>query len=451
VTAGTLTSTNPSEVAPPEGAIAIRVFLQRITEAGTVAALVLGALALWLYMANGRYIGSGDTIPAELLPISVLKEHNLDFNEFSDRHAPQPYYFVVRKERVISFYSIVPGLLNVPVHVAAQKLLGWDTYAMRHKLSKCTAALVTAASVAFLFLVLVKLCQRHRTAFLIAVVYAVCTCAWSVAAQGLWQHGPSLFFLTAALACLVRPERSWLFALGGFCFGMAVFNRPTNLVFALPAAVYVLWQHPRRLAGFLLAAAVPALLMAWYSWEFWGSLLALGQGHRLVAIHGPHATHFHHPLVEGMVGVLFSPGRGLLVFSPVFLFAFPFFLYALWPRAKVRPVYRLMAMGALAYLILFARWSVWWGGYSFGYRMLLEMLPALSLFLALAWERWIGRRWWRRAAFLLAVLVSFYVQILGAWAYPSDWNGRVNIDANPQRNWDWRDSELVALHKKLSW
>jgi hypothetical protein len=416
----------------------------------TVSALLLAALSLSLYMANGRCIGSGDTAPAELLPVSVLREHNLDFNEFSDRQSPQPEYFVVRNDRVISFYPIVPGLLNVPAHMVAQNILGWDSYARRQDLSKWTAAVVTAASVAFLFLTLVKLCERRSTALLITVVYAVCTCAWSVAAQGLWQHGPSLFFLTAALACLVRPERPWLFALGGFCMGMAVFNRPANALFALPAAAYVLWQHPRRLAGFLLAAAVPAALMAWYSWEYWGSLLALGQGLGRVEKVGAHVTNFHYPLLKGMAGVLFSPGHGLLVFSPVFLFAFPMLLHSLWPWANVRPVYRPLAVGALADLILFSLWSVWWGGWSFGYRLLLEMLPALSVFLALAWERWLVRRWYCRTAFLLAALVSFYIQFLGAWIYPTDWNGRVNIDFNPQRNWDWRDSELSALHKQFT-
>ncbi len=426
----------------------LRVLLARMSKSNWFLALALGGLALLLYLSNGRCIGAGDSIPAELLPVSLLKEHNLDFNEFSDKTQPQPFWFVVKNDRVISFYPIIPGILNVPAHVLG-KALGWDTYAQRQQLSKWTSAFLTAASVAFLFLTLIKLCERRSTAVLVSVVYAVCTCAWSVASQGLWQHGPSLFFLTAAFACIVRTERPWLLAMAGFFFGMAVFNRPANFVFAFPAAVYVLWLYPRRLTWFLLAAGVPAVFMAWYSLEFWGSLMALGQGHRFAGTHGPHITHFHYPLFKGMSGVLLSPGRGLFIFSPIFLFAVPMFLYAFWPRSKLRPIYVLLAVGALADLILFSRWSVWWGGWSFGYRMLLEMLPALCIFLALTWERWIALRLWRRALFLLAALVSLYIQFLGAWFFPSDWNGRVNIDGNPDRNWDWRDSELAALQKNF--
>jgi len=107
-----------------------------------------------------------------------------------------------------------------------------------------------------------------------------------------------------------------------------------------------------------------------------------------------------------------------------------------------------VAIGAITDLILFSKWSVWWGGHSFGYRMLLEILPALALFLALAWERWIAPRKWCRVLFLTTILISFYFQFLGAWIYPTGWNSRVNIDLNPARNWDWQDSELMACHRQ---
>jgi hypothetical protein len=143
------------------------------------------------------------------------------------------------------------------------------------------------------------------------------------------------------------------------------------------------------------------------------------------------------------------------------LYAFSFLQKTLFPMAIITLFWKdhigldlteillFLAIGGLADLILLSRYSVWWGGHSFGYRMLLEMLPAMAVFLALAWERWIVHRWWRSALFLLAVLVSFYVQLLGAWVYPTDWNSRVNINANPGRTWEWRDSELRACHAQF--
>ena len=290
----------------------------------TAVSLILGLTAMCLYMSNGRYIGTSDTMPALLLPLSLIDERDLDFNEFSPVHQPQPYWFVVKKERVVSYYPVMPGILNTITHLMSRQL-GLNCQAPCVPTAKFTAAAVTAASVSLLFLTLIKLCRHRHTAIVVTILYAICTCVWSVAAQGLWQHGPSLLFLTAALACLVRPERIWLFALSGFFLGLAVFNRPTNILLALPATVYVLWSHPRQLGRFLAAAALPAIFMAWYSWAYWGSLLALGQGQGVMAgTPGAHANHFNYPILKGMAGVLFSPGRGLFVFSPIFLFAVPF-------------------------------------------------------------------------------------------------------------------------------
>ncbi|MFC1831012.1 hypothetical protein ACFL0S_03210 [Thermodesulfobacteriota bacterium] len=415
-----------------------------------ILSLVLGIAAMCLYTSNGRFTGTSDTIPAALLPLSILDEKNLDFNEFSNVHEPQPSWYVVKNDRVVSYYPIMPGILNTFTHLVSRQF-GFICKAPCTLAAKFTSAAVSAASVSFLFLTLIRLCQQRQTVLVITILYGVCTCVWSVASQGLWQHGPSLFFLTAALACLVRPERRWVFALGGFFLGMAVFNRPTNIMFAIPATIYVLWRHPRLLGYFLLAAFIPALLMAWYSWEYWGSLLALGQGHSMSSgTHGSHTTNFNYPLLKGMAGLLFSPGRGLFVFSPFFLFGVPLWLYALWPWAKIDPLYRFIAFGALANLFLFSSWSIWWGGWSFGYRMLLEIVPFLMILLAATYERWITPHRGLHTIFIITTLISFYIHFLGATFYPTDWNSRVDIDSHPERTWDWYDSELKALHKEFT-
>jgi hypothetical protein len=54
--------------------------------------LVAFFLPLTVFLIGFRYVGSGDTEPAELLPISLLSRGSLDFNEFvSGRDLPYPY------------------------------------------------------------------------------------------------------------------------------------------------------------------------------------------------------------------------------------------------------------------------------------------------------------------------------------------------------------------------
>jgi hypothetical protein len=414
--------------------------------AHVLLAIALGAAALYVYMLNDRYLGSGDTAPAELMPISILREGNLDFNEFGS-NLERGYMYDKVGDRVISFYPIVPGLLNVPAFWLADGD-GVDLHAQRRELSKWSAATVAALSVSLMYLALWSACERWWTPLLLTSLYALGTAAWSVASNGMWQHGPSLLFLAGGMACLAaRP--TWLAALAGLWFGMAVWNRPTNGVFLAAAGMYLLLHRRHALPGFVLAALAPLALMTWYSLTHWGSVLAMGQGHRFGAgRHGPHATHFASPLVENLAGLLLSPARGLLVFSPMLVLSFAMLVYlAAHPRRGALALW--MGVGALGHLIVHAKWSVWWGGWSFGYRLLIEMLPALTLLLALAWEQWVATRWWRLALFAPLAAASIYANYLGAWHYPSDFNAKPgNIDQHTHRLWDVRDTELVRLHRK---
>lgn len=121
-------------------------------------AVLVFAIPLAVYLAGLRYVGSGDTEPAELLPISLLTEGNLDFNEFVP--GPDvPYAYVRIGGRVVSSYPIMAGLLNVPVYATA-RVFGVDLYSQRFRLSMITASVICAFSVLFLFLALVDTAPR---------------------------------------------------------------------------------------------------------------------------------------------------------------------------------------------------------------------------------------------------------------------------------------------------
>ena len=90
-------------------------------------ALAVALAALLVYQLTDNHVRSGDTFPARLLPISILNEGNLNFNEFHRNAAPghqleEDYMFTRVGDRVLSYYSIVPGLVNLPAHWVAQQL-----------------------------------------------------------------------------------------------------------------------------------------------------------------------------------------------------------------------------------------------------------------------------------------------------------------------------------------
>jgi hypothetical protein len=90
-------------------------------------------------------------------------------------------------------------------------------------------------------------------------------------------------------------------------------------------------------------------------------------------------TVFATPLHEGVAGLLMSPGKGLCVYSPFFLFLFvrPARLVG-DPRVRLLTI--ALGVGIALQLAVFGS-TDFRGGFAFGTRYLTDMLPILIFFL----------------------------------------------------------------------
>lgn len=401
------------------------------SRAGALSALVF-ALAFGVLLVGRVYSGAGDTLPAELLPWALLHNGGPDYRGLVVPDYER-YAFRNVEGRVVSVYPLVAGILHVPVAGAAA-FLGHDIVERRIGLARRSAAWIAAASTAFFFLAL-DACVRRRTALLFSAVFLLGTEVFSLVGRGLWQHGPALLFINLALALLVRPR---LVPWSGFPLALAVCARPTVALLAVAIAGWVAWKRRDALPAFLAGAAVPAAALVIYSAGWLGNPLAMGQLQLL------DSTYFGRFSVEALLGLLASPSRGLLVYSPVFLLAF------LPSRQSARDAPPAGLVGALtlfvpSLLVLASFWPNWWGGHSFGYRILSELIPVLLLRAALAWDRPFLPANLFHAAGGLLIGLSIAVHALGAFR-PSRFNVRPdNIDTHPARLWDVRDSDLLRM------
>src|SRR5262249_15778505 len=87
-------------------------------------------------------------------------------------------------------------------------------------------------------------------------------------------------------------------------------------------------------------------------------------------------------------GLLVSPGRGLLVYSPVLLFAIAGIVLG-----RRQTIYRCCALALVAYVIVVANIDQWWGGECFGARKLAESLPLFAVLLVPAVNAIVRTRW----------------------------------------------------------
>ncbi|HEX4440590.1 MAG TPA: hypothetical protein VH854_11005 [Thermoanaerobaculia bacterium] len=391
-----------------------------------------------IYLAGWRYLGSGDTQPAELLPRMLWLGHGFDFASAFPREAPLPYGFRRMQGRVVSTYPIVSGLLNAPVHFFAMAT-GMDGSADSNRLSLVSAAAIAALSVAFLHLALIRLFRSRSTALLMAAAYAFGTCVWSVASRAMWQHGPSLLFQSVAI-WLLAIDTDASIGWSGLPLGLAIVNRPMNVLVALPLAIAGWRRRPAALWRLGAAVLLPLAARAVYAEVYWGNALSQAQADPVPAI----ANFGGNPFV-GLAGLLVSPSRGLLVFSP-FFFIVALSIRPAWRLRREQPLFVALLSSVLLVIVVTSKWTIWWGGHTFGYRLLIEVLPALTVLSALAWEQTVRAHLVPRTAFAVCVLWSVSIHGLGTFAQPTGFNQK--MDEDPRVLWSFRDSDIAMTLAK---
>ena len=134
-----------------------------------------------------------------------------------------------------------------------------------------------------------------------------------------------------------------------------------------------------------------------------------------------HATSAAFGLgFEGFAGLLISPNRGLLIFSPVLLVAVAGIRRSFAEGWRSPLPWCVLALAAQ--YALYGSYAVWWGGHTYGPRYLVDVLPLTVPLAAIAMMEPRFRRGTVRAC-SAALAWSMLVAATGAFCYPNDgWN-----------------------------
>jgi len=400
-------------------------------------------LALAVYLSNAERIGEVDAKPAPYVAISLLRDGDVDLDEFEGlRERASSVVVPGRDGRLRS--KVPPGnvLVALPFFALPVWIGGLEAGSPAvDGLAKLVAALATAAAAA---LVQAAASARApgRPARLAFVAFAFGTGAFSTAAQDLWPHGPALLGVAlAAHALVARAPTPGSAALAGAGAGLALLARPIDGLLGLVALAVCARRGPRALVAFAAGAAPFALLLAGWNQACFGAPWRTG--------YGAEAAAFTGPWLEGLAGLLVAPSRGLLVYSPALALAVPGFL-ALRRRRAPAPAPAAGDPGGAALLILAlypvllwlasAKWHAWVGGWSYGPRLILDAMPVLALLVAEAGPRLEGSA--RRRAFAYALVGwSVAVQALHAYAPSNDWHARHEHDLG-RAAWSVADTQI---------
>ena len=274
----------------------------------------------------------------------------------------------------------------------------------------------------------------------IALGTAFGTPIWSSASRSLWPQTWAVLLMMVGMWILLRGS-DLPFVLGSV-LAWSCLVRPTMIPQVAAATVYILFSYDHRFVlryiGGTLCSLTPICTMMLF---FTGGLFS-------VAYPG---VLFDFPRQFGLrlYGVLFSPSRGLLIFSPFISVA----LYLVIRYWRVLPERRLATLGLVnigMYIIVLSSYLAWWGGNSYGPRLMLEVVPWFVLLAILGVMSFVkdphlSVRWRLTTTSIagLTLALSIVANAPGA-LFQNSINWKPYDEDHLDVLWDWHDPQFLC-------
>jgi len=326
-----------------------------------------------------------------------------------------------REGRVYAKYPIGQSLAEIPFYLMGRTIGGWivpskpqiEYYRNRETLALLFTVLLPVLISAGTCVLLLRLClllgYSARVSLATACAYGVGTMAWPYSGSLLSEPLQTFLLLWSVyLLCRYRRTASmWPLVFSSLAFGCVLTVRP-NLGIALPA----LWLYAvlaprghlssRFVAGalFLVGPLAGVAADLAYNWMRYGSILDFAYS----------GESFSSSLYIGLWGLLLSPGRGLFVYSPALLLAI---VGGVAFCRRHRAEAALLLAVSLTLIVFYAKWWDWAGGYCWGPRFLLPIVPLLMPLVAEAWDRIFSGGRVVRGAAAVVMLAAVAVQVPG--------------------------------------
>jgi hypothetical protein len=440
-----------------------------------VPAKARAALALivlfWVYYSNHVAIWAGDTVGSSVFAANLI-QHNTIYFDAVTQHPfwPSDAYFFAPTvtKHIFSTYPLPPMIIYLPFNAIFYLFAPYchvpvfsaEFESCRLSGDKFSSALLASITSLIFYRIAVFVLDYKATALIATVFYALGTNHFVTSSQSNWQHGPTelLCLIAIGLTLGVWPKNSsrssptlldsvksfFLF----FIFGILVWMRVTNGIWALPFFLWLASRWRQDRFSRLVAAAVVGFCigMLGYVWNLneFGSFF--GGYSRLLS--GALIEISPRQFYEGAYGLLLSPSRGVVIITPIVIFAL-----ALWTRTAslLKPSrFRMLNawwLSAAGLLIFYCFYRVWWGGWSMGSRFLTDAMPIWTLCAAVTAAKLNIK--YLKPIYLAAGLIGVSNQLClayGASGYTGHQYDRLNFDDPKVAYNNWRDPALLRAY-----
>lgn len=322
---------------------------------------IIAALYLIGFCAHAFYLHKtvyGDGIFYFSWLRSGVVDHNWNFtNEYAYFHATQP----MSPLRIPgNKYALGPALLWSPAYIWTHLLIHGTGYEFPYQIiTGLMSVLYALSGILLLYLLLEKRFGKVASAAAIIGIAGATNLLFYGSLDAVNSHAISFFASTLLLTFLFQKQKHW-FAIG-CVVGLIALIRTQDAILGLMIVPFIEWKKIWRvILGFLCVFSLQ--LTAWQAvyGTFWKSPY----------ISGTEGFDFLHPHI---IGVLFSPQNGFILWTPIVLLGWIGLLYK---RTDKKLLW--MAGIVLLQLYLIASWSTWWEGASYSGRMFVSILPFIG-------------------------------------------------------------------------
>ena len=413
-----------------------------INKNNILSALILCGSFLLVICSPVKFT-SNDTDSSKTLLVteSILTNGTIKLDHYGIKNLQRLGYAIYQKNgHLYDYFPLGASIASIPF-VALANAFGLTMLQSHNKVQIYIASLITLLILIF-SIRLARLFLPPFSALVISGLFFFGTSLSSTLATALWSHSFAVLSAFIAIYYSIRTAKYgemqyWpIISLSLF---FAYLCRPTLALLA-PFLLLFIFTYSKKSAiksTGLLAALLGCFV--WFSFHEYGQLLPdyylpqrLSGGNFSMALYAN----------------LLSPGRGLLIYSPFIILAWLCF-DASKKNLELKKSWLLIGVAwPIMHLIAISRFPIWWASWSYGPRLMTDILPGLFLLTITTWP--ISIKGVRNKitisllAFssLFAVYVNSYQGLFNRYAAVA-WNGEPNIDNNPEYVFDWKFPQFI--------
>jgi hypothetical protein len=109
-----------------------------------------------------------------------------------------------------------------------------------------------------------------------------------------------------------------------------------------------------------------------------------------------------------------------------------------------------VSIGPILVLVLYGKWHFWWGGETYGPRLIADITPFFCLYIYQVYDspKYTNLK---QVLIIICSIISFLMHTVGAFGFDYSWYKKAEIIVEDDRLWSFRDSPFLHYGRKLFW